>query len=146
MTDQPIDLDGRRGMNAQRETEVRRLLAEVQADEVALQRRQSELEDQLAAEPADSCSSAADKARYLLMLFSVTSTAQDPRRRKLIANVLADFERLSAEDAMSVAGDAPARTTSVEPAPDVPATVPPLTTRDLGTVVSLPPGGPKKKT
>ena len=39
----------------------------------------------------------AEKARYLLSLFAVTSEAQDPRRQTLIANLLDDFERLLVE-------------------------------------------------
>jgi hypothetical protein len=34
---------------------------------------------------------------YLLGLFAATPAAQDPRRQKLIASVLSDFERLSAK-------------------------------------------------
>lgn len=158
MTDQPIDLDRRRGMLAQRDTEVRRLLAEVHADEVALQRRQQELEDQLAAEPAESWRSAADKARYLLMLFSATSAAQDPRRRKLIANVLADFERLSERDALVEAGDrTPADAAHAGSPPVASAAAPPIVAvprapgdepsaplAGSGKIVPLAPGGPKK--
>jgi hypothetical protein len=65
MTEKTIDLDERRGMAAQKATDLRRLLAE--------------------------------KARYLLNLFSATPAAQDPRRQKLIAAVLDDFKRLSHE-------------------------------------------------
>jgi len=95
MTDRPIKLDRHRGMAAQKATEIRRLLAEVEANEKALHQRQEELETQLIALPASTWPEAADKARYLLGLFASTSIAQDPRRQKLIANVLYDFERLS---------------------------------------------------
>ncbi len=37
---------------------------------------------------------AVEKARYLLGLFAATPAADDPRRRKLIEDVLLDFERL----------------------------------------------------
>jgi hypothetical protein len=40
---------------------------------------------------------AAEKARYLLNLFAVSMAEQDPRRQKLIAAVLDDFERLERE-------------------------------------------------
>jgi hypothetical protein len=40
---------------------------------------------------------AAEKARYLLNLFANSLAAQDPRRQKLIAAVLDDFERLARE-------------------------------------------------
>jgi len=95
MTDDPIALDHHRGMSAQKATEVRRLLAEVEADAKGLRERQGALEAQLIAAPAESWQEAAEKARYLLGLFAGTPIAQDPRRQKLIANVLEDFARLS---------------------------------------------------
>jgi hypothetical protein len=97
MTDNPIDLDRRRGMAAQKATDLRRLLAEVASNEQALRATQDELEARLLAAPASNWQEAADKARYLLTLFGATLAAQDPRRQKLIAAVLADFERLSGE-------------------------------------------------
>jgi hypothetical protein len=59
--------------------------------------RQEELEAHLLASPAANWHEAAEKARYLLNLFSASLTSQDPRRQKLIAAVLADFKRLSGE-------------------------------------------------
>jgi hypothetical protein len=97
MTDRTIDLDQHRGMSAQRATELRRLMADVEANEKALRLRQEELEAHLLAAPATNWREAAEKARYLLNLFAATSAAQDPRRQKLIAAVLADFKRLSGE-------------------------------------------------
>jgi hypothetical protein len=99
MTDKAIELDAHRGMMAQKATELRRLLAEVEADEMALRLRQEELEVHLLAAPAANWSEAAEKVRYLLKLFAATSTAQDPRRQTLITHVLDDFARLSAEAA-----------------------------------------------
>jgi hypothetical protein len=98
MTDKTIDLDQHRGMGAQKATELRRLLADVEANEKALRLRQDELESHLLAAPAANWHEAAEKARYLLNLFTVTLAAQDPRRQKLIAAVLADFERLSGDE------------------------------------------------
>jgi hypothetical protein len=95
MTDKTIDLDRHRGMAAQKATELRRLVADVEANERDLHRQRDELEAHLVAAPAANWYEAADKASYLLSLFAVTTTAQDPRRQKLIAAVLADFERLS---------------------------------------------------
>jgi hypothetical protein len=95
MTDRTIDLDGHRGMAAQKATEIRRLLADVEADAQSLRLRQEALEAQLLALPAGSWLEAAGKARYLIGLFAATQAAQDPRRQKLIANVLDDFARLS---------------------------------------------------
>jgi hypothetical protein len=97
MTDKPVDLDRHRGMTAQKATELRRLLAEVAANEEALRATQAELETHLTAAPASNWQEAADKARYLLNLFGAGPAAQDPRRQKLIAAVLADFERLARE-------------------------------------------------
>ena len=95
MTDKTIDLDQHRGMAAQKATGLRRLMAEVEANERVLRLRQAELETHLIAAPAANWQEAAEKARYLLNLFANTLTAQDPRRQKLIAAVLDDFERLA---------------------------------------------------
>jgi hypothetical protein len=97
MTDKTIDLDHHRGIAAQKATELRRLLADVAANEKALRIRQDELETHLLAAPAANWHEAAEKAGYLLNLFAATITAQDTRRQKLIAAVLADFNRLSGE-------------------------------------------------
>jgi hypothetical protein len=97
MTMETIDLDHRRGMAAQKATELRRLLADVEANEKALRLRQDELEIHLLAAPATNWHDAAEKARYLLDLYAATLTGQDPRRQKLVAAVLADFDRLSGE-------------------------------------------------
>jgi len=97
MTDKTIDLDLHRGMAAQKATELRRLLTDVETDQNALRVRKEELEAHLLASPAANWHEAAEKARYLLNLFSASLTSQDPRRQKLIAAVLADFKRLSGE-------------------------------------------------
>jgi hypothetical protein len=81
-------------MAAQKATELRRHLAEVQAAEKALKIRQEELEANLMAAAAETWLEAAVKARYLLSLFAATPSAQDPRRQQLIENVLDDFRRL----------------------------------------------------
>jgi len=95
MTERTIELDQHRGLKAQKATELRRLVTEVEANERALRQRQDALEIQLVAAPAADWREAAAKARYLLGLFAVTPAAQDPRRQKLIEAVLADFDRLS---------------------------------------------------
>jgi hypothetical protein len=97
VTDRTIDLDRHRGMAAQKATELRRLLANVEANEKELRLRQDELEAHLIAAPALTWHEAADKARYLLNCFAATPAAQDLRRQKLIAAVLADFARLADE-------------------------------------------------
>ena len=98
MKDESIKLDIRRGMAAQKATDISRLVAEVEANERSLRQRQDELELQLAAAPALTWEDAAGKARYLLSIFATTPAAQDPRRQRLIADFLADFIRLSAKN------------------------------------------------
>lgn len=95
MTDQPVTLDRHRGMAAQKATEVRRLLAEVEANEKALKSQQEQLETQLLAAPAATWPEAARKAHYLLKLLESAAIAQDPRRQKLISAVLQDFAHLT---------------------------------------------------
>jgi len=97
MTDKTVDLDQHRGMAAQKATKLRRLLADVEANEKALRVRQEELESHLLAAPANNWHEAAEKACYVLNLFAATLAAEDPRKQKLIAAVLADLNRLSAE-------------------------------------------------
>src|SRR5271156_3577739 len=97
MTDKTVELDQHRGMASQKATELRRLLTDVETNEKALRLRQEELESHLLAAPAANWHEASEKARYLLKLFAATPAAEDPRRQKLIAAVLADFDRLSGE-------------------------------------------------
>jgi hypothetical protein len=97
VTEETIDLDQHRGMAAQKATDLRRLLSDVEANEKTLRLRQDELETQLISAPAASWHEAAEKARYLLNLFAASLTTQDQRRQRLIAAVLADFKRLSGE-------------------------------------------------
>lgn len=97
MADKPVDLDRHRGMAAQKATDLRRLLSEVEINSKSLRRRQEELETQLAAAPAASWPEAAEKARYLLGLFVATLPPEDTRRHTLVAAVLEDFDRLARE-------------------------------------------------
>jgi hypothetical protein len=94
MTDCTIDLDQHRGMSAQKATELRRIVTDVAVAQKALKARQEALEKQLIMEPAASWAEAAEKARYLIGLYALSPGAEDPRRKQLIANVLADFDRL----------------------------------------------------
>ena len=93
MTDDPVELDGHRGMAAQKATEIRRRLHEVQIDQAALKARQAEFEKFLRAAPATTWPELAVKVRYLIELFAADS--QDARRQKLIASVLEDLARLA---------------------------------------------------
>jgi len=95
MTDDPVELDSHRGMAAQKSTEARRDLQEVEADHADRRRRQEAMDEMLSAAPAETWPQAANKARYLLELYAASPDALDPRRQKLIASVLADFVRLS---------------------------------------------------
>jgi hypothetical protein len=84
-------------MAAQVATELRRMRAEVEADQSALRERRELLEGFLIATPVVGWAEAVEKARYLLSLFAETPAALDPRRQKLMADLLADFERLLGE-------------------------------------------------
>ena len=93
--DDPVELDKHRGMAAQRATDLRRQLHEIEADQAALKQRQGALETFLNAAPATTWAEAAERACYLLRLFAATPEAQDPRRRQLIASVVDDLKRLA---------------------------------------------------
>jgi hypothetical protein len=97
MSDDPVELDSRRGMTAQKATDIRRALAEVEANANALRDRQSALEIQLMSAPATSWAEAAAKARYVLNLYAASLDAGDSQHRNLVAAVLTDFNRLSNE-------------------------------------------------
>ena len=101
----PAVLDEHRGMAAQRATEIRRHLAEVEAQQAVLRERQAELERFLLAASSVTWEDAAEKARYLITLFADTPEGRDPRRQKIIAGVLDDFGRLARQPA---APDGPA--------------------------------------
>ncbi len=95
MGDEPVELDKRRGMAAQRETDLRRQLREVAADHAALEHRQAELETFLNSAPATTWAEAAERACYLLRLFAATAEGREPRRRTLIDSVIEDLKRLA---------------------------------------------------
>lgn len=97
MGEPPIDLDRHRGMAAQKATTIRRMLAEAEAESRSLRRRQLDIEAELLRTPASSWPEAAAKARYVLNLYAAALTPQDAQHRDLVAAVLDDFERLSAE-------------------------------------------------
>ena len=99
MATDTIKLDTRRGMAAQKATELRRELAAIQADQAALKSRQDDLEVLLTAAPSTTWVEAGEKARYLISLLLTTPAARDPRRKVLIANVLEDLRRLTEEEA-----------------------------------------------
>ena len=95
MSDEPLDLDKHRGMAAQKATEIRRVLAEVENNARQLREQQSALEDQLLSVQAASWPEAAVKARYILNLYAAGLAPGDSHHRDLVAAVLADFARLA---------------------------------------------------
>ena len=97
MNDTPVDLDKHRGMAAQKATDIRRLLAEVEANAKLLRDRQGVVEIELLAVPAGSWPEAAAKARYVLNLYAAELTPADTHHRDLVSAVLADFARLCGE-------------------------------------------------
>ena len=97
MSDDPVELDSRRGMAAQKATGLRRILADAEAQAASLRERQFEIEAHLLDEPATSWHDAAAKARYVLNLYYATLGANDSRHRDFVASVLRDFARLDSE-------------------------------------------------
>jgi len=98
VTEIPIELDKHRGMAAQKATDIRRVLAEVEANAKLLRDKQGVVESQLLAVPATSWPEAVAKARYLLNLYSASLAPNDTHHRDLVAAVLADLTRLSGEE------------------------------------------------
>jgi hypothetical protein len=91
----PVDLDKHRGMAAQKATDIRRVLADVEANAKLLRDHQGVVEAQMLAVPSASWAEAAAKARYVLNLYASELTPADSHHRDLVAAVLADFARLS---------------------------------------------------
>ena len=97
MSDKPVDLDKHRGMASQKATDIRRVLADVEANAKLLRDRQGILEGQLLSTAATSWPEAAAKARYVLNLYAAGLAPSDAHHRDLVTAVLADFARLSGE-------------------------------------------------
>ncbi|MGZ5874434.1 MAG: hypothetical protein ACXWKP_20225 [Bradyrhizobium sp.] len=97
MTDKPLDLDRHRGMAAQKATDIRRVLADVESNARDLRDRQAAVESQLLSAPAASWLEAAAKARYVLTSYAAGLPVHDTHHRDLVTAVLADFDRLSNE-------------------------------------------------
>ena len=98
MTDKPLDLDKHRGMAAQKATDLRRTLAEVENHTRDLRDRQAVVESQLLSIPAASWPEAVAKARYVLNLYGAGLASEDTRHRDLVTAVLEEFARLARED------------------------------------------------
>jgi len=95
VTDEPLDLDKHRGMAAQKATDIRRVLVDVETNARELRDRQRALENQLLSVPAVSWPDAAAKARYVLNLYAAGLAPADTHHRDLVAAVFADFAWLS---------------------------------------------------
>lgn len=95
MTDDPIDLDGRRSVAGQRASEMRRRPANSQPPlTLPPQPRIESLEDQVLAEPARTWAEVMKKWQFLLDRCATTPEARDERIQKLIKHALGDMERL----------------------------------------------------
>lgn len=97
MSETPIDLDKHRGMAAQKATDIRRVLAEVEANARLLRDSQAAVELQLLEVPASSWPEAVAKARYVLNLYAAGLAPTDTHHRDLVTAVLADLTRLASE-------------------------------------------------
>jgi hypothetical protein len=97
MTDEPLDLDKHRGMAAQKATDLRRALAEVENNTRELRKQQAILEGELLSVPAASWPEAAAKAGYILNLYAAGLSPDDSRHRALVAAIFQDFARLARE-------------------------------------------------
>lgn len=95
MNDKPFDLDSHRGIAAQKATDIRRALAEVENNATQLRERQAMLENQLLSVQATSWPEAAAKARYVLNLYTAELAPGDAHHRDLVAAIFADFARLT---------------------------------------------------
>jgi hypothetical protein len=91
MTDIPVELDQHRGMAAQKPTDLRRALAEVENNVEELRECKSDLENRLMTVPATSWPEAAAKARYLLNLYVASLPSEDTRHRALVSALFDDF-------------------------------------------------------
>ena len=94
MSEEPLDLDKHRGIAAQKATDLRRTLADVENHARELRDRQASLENQLLAHPAETWPEAAAKARYVLNLYAASLSPEDTRHRNLVAAIFDDFARL----------------------------------------------------
>jgi hypothetical protein len=95
MADETLDLDSHRGMAAQKATDIRRALAEVETHARELRARRAAVEAHLLSAPAASWPEAAAKAGYVLELYAEGLPPEDTMHRDLVAAILKDFARLT---------------------------------------------------
>jgi len=98
MTEIPIELDKHRGMAAQKATDIRRVISEVEANAKTLRDNQHSVEIQLVNVPATTWPEAVAKARYVLNHYSASLAPTDSHYRDLVAAVLEDLTRLSEDE------------------------------------------------
>lgn len=95
MTNDPIDLDGRRSVAGRRASEMRRRPANGQPLlALSQQPHLGSLEDQMLAEQARTWVEVMEKWRFLLDRYAMTPEVGDERIQKLIKRALGDMERL----------------------------------------------------
>ena len=97
MTEIPIELDKHRGMAEQKATDIRRVIADVEANAKLLRDKQGVLNR----EPRHASHlvpEAVAKARYVSTCYSAGLPATDTHHRDLVSAVLADLTRLSREE------------------------------------------------
>src|SRR5437867_12959128 len=95
VTETPIELDKHRGMAAQKATDIRRILAEVEANAKLLRDKQGVVELEILAAPATSWPEAVAKARYVIKLHVATLAPTDTQHRDHMASVLGDLTELT---------------------------------------------------
>jgi hypothetical protein len=88
VTEIPIELDKHRGTAAQKATDIRRGLAEIEANAKLLRDMQGVVEIQILAAPATSWPEAVAKASYVLNLYSAGLAPTDTHHRDLVAAVM----------------------------------------------------------
>jgi len=98
MKDIPVDLDRHRGMAAQKATDLRRALAEVEAHVGELRERETDLENRMMTAPSASWPEAAVKARHLLNLYAASLPSEDTRHHALVTALFDDFKRLGGDN------------------------------------------------
>jgi hypothetical protein len=96
VSDKPFDLDKHRRMAAQKATDIRRTLAEVENNARDLRARRA-CSSRIFSPSATSWPEAVVKARYVLNLYAAGLAPADTHHRDLVAAVFADFARLSSD-------------------------------------------------
>ena len=97
VSDDPIELDKHRGMAAQKATDIRRAVAEMEANATSLRERQRALEAEMVSVHAAGWPEAVAKARYVLNLYAAGLSPADSHHRDLVNAVITDLTRLCSE-------------------------------------------------